>query len=471
MDSIKTFGVIGQLAQLQDAILSQPTPELRARIGRHLPLDANKETIYAGIMDCLAIVERDFDRFEPEFLKVNELLDQYLQDLCNAMREGHYEGIMSSGVSSALITLGHRGGAFGEMQSVSNLLDVARQVFDRYHTMSMDEVMQQGADIYVRDARLLQTLYYVLDRLDDFITSYQGACSGVTEFAPVDYDLVESPPVTDWVSGLECIQTDACGCGCSLNHQLKLLEGMEDFLAGEPTSACDYFMVTAKLNGLDLQNVAGQEAISFDTVKEMAKKAYDAIIKAWESVKEWWNVDESELEKELVATAENNKKAIQKMPQKDVKINNNAKQGLGRLAEKADESGDLTKVVQGFNGPADASKVIDGLLAVMRKHSKTGTALQNEKKAAEKTMDDLKASIQSPGKGTDEEAVKVARTTTQEKIKVAKQSVAKAKKMMQQHNKITAGIKNAINGITPHIFISENPEDGKGDTGNKEPKT
>lgn len=120
----------------------------------------------------------------------------------------------------------------------------------------------------------------------------------------------------------------------------------------------------------------------------------------------------------------------------------------------------MGKVVANLTGPSSAGGVIDGLLGLLGTNSAVSKELNDKKKAAETALSDLKkATDDISGDDSNKEAAATAKAALNEKIAGAREAVSDAKKEAQDHNKITKGIRKAIKGITPHIFITKNDDD------------
>lgn len=472
MNMFNRLGLVGML--LHEQTRSKISWDLNPQLMNYLELLGLRSITTANLVDELqrltATIEREFDYFDASELRVNEVLDQYLRDCANSIKDGH--PLPRRDVAMVICSLGNKGGAFAEEEGVEALLDIAEYIIGELNTVQEDAIPDFAPDIYVAWAHKLEKIHAVLSLLDVFLTSRLGMLAGVEEFAPLDYNYLNPVDPPDLVTGVECSKQDDCQCGCAFDHPLRILQGMEDFLNGDDTEDSVYFQSVARTNNIRLELHAGQEGPVYEAIKELGSKAYDAVMAAWKSVSEWFNNSSSEeADSKLKQTVEDNKKAIQSMPTQNVVINDSAKNGLHNLAERSDPSGAMTTIVDQLKSPGDASRVLDGLLGLMGKQQAAGGPLFESKKAAETSLADLKKSSQSVnGNDENKDAAKEAKALVQEKIKAARESVKAAKKLVAKHNKITSGIRKAIEGITPHIFIvdkeSQNNEGGEGDNKN-----
>lgn len=190
-------------------------------------------------------------------------------------------------------------------------------------------------------------------------------------------------------------------------------------------------------------------------MKNLGKVAYKAAMETWDNVKALFDESEEDADDSVTNVADDNKKAIQSMDSADAKINDNAKAGIIAMAAKVDPSGNMGKVVARLEGPSSAGGVIDGLLGLLGTSSVLNKEIDAEKKVAEDALSDLKKTSESvSGDDSNKDAAAAAKAGMQDKISKAKEAVAAVKKKAQDHNKVTKGIRKAIRGITPHIFIS-----------------
>lgn len=451
MNAIFKFGLLGQLMTHRMELSKERTPVMVQYLEDAGIGELNSDNLCRQLHGCLNIIERQFDYYDASELKVNELLDQYLIDVSNAIINADYA--VPREIAMNITALGNKGGDFAETDGVKALLEIAQGIIEKYRGLTESDIPGFPPDHYRAHARQLEALDKVLSLVDVYVTAHLGMLAGVEEYAPVDYNYLHPVETTDWVSGIECNQQDDCTCGCVLDHPLRILTGFEDYLQGTESNDRAYFESVANTNGVKLAGITGNEAITLDAIESMGRTALEAVMAAWESIKKWLDEADDEEDKATVATAEDNKKAIQGMPSKAVRINDAARNGIKNLATKADPTGELTKIVTSLNGPGDASRVIDGLLGALRKHSKTSGPLKDQRKKTEDALGELRKRPQR--KDGSPEALAAARTAMQAKIKTAREAVKDAKKLMSDHNKITKAIRRAITGITPHIFISE----------------
>lgn len=403
--------------------------------------------------NVLCALETKFAYYDASELKVNEVLSGWLTELYNDYKNAHREP--SKTISMMICALGNKGGDHEHSDIIEQWIDEARLLIEDMHGT------QNGDKPFVLEhlafnASRLEYIEKILQLLDVFVTSRLGMLAGCEEFAPMDQ--VEWNSVQDedvFVAGLECVANDGCECGCQLDHAITMIEGMEDLLSGRDTYASNYLRGVANAQNRSLDSITGNEGEILDAIKDMGSKAYDWIVEALKAI--FSTVDSAEegkKEEKASGTAEDNKKALQAMADKTVEINDAAKQGIMKLAQALDASGKITKIVSGLRTPGDGSRVIDGLLGVMRKETKAGSKLAAKKTAAETALADLKKATgaASSADETNKEVVAAAKAQVTEKTKLAKEALKAVKKEVSDHNKLLNGIQKAISGINPNIF-------------------
>lgn len=409
----------------------------------------------------LSIAERDVSLFDAEEMKVNESINELLVNFKEDILAGSDVNLKE--MSMAICMAGNKGGEFIHADGPAGLIDLAAFCVGKYSADNNMDILeeQSNEDVYSSFA-IIERIIGVLTCLDMYLTARYGQLNGVPEFSTADHSYIETAKEENWeVTGMECASTDDCGCGCvperNLEEGLRRLQGIEDFLAGVESDDRHYFEGTAAANGIKLEMYSGQEGPVFDAIKKLASEAWKAVSQSWESVKDWFTGEkDEETNKAVVATSDDNKKAIQSIADKAAEINDKAAAGIKALATKVDPSGAMASIVAKLKTPSTAPGVIDGLLGLLNKQTGPGSDLADEKKKAETALADLKkASTGIQGDDSNKEAAAATREDTGIKIKAAKAAVAEAKKKVKDHNRITAGIRKAISGITPHIFVSE----------------
>lgn len=455
-NSIYRLGLMGVVFSTIDKvdITQEQTPKLLEYLAsQNVP--TAKEPLSEAIVNAYEFLSRELDYYDSSELKVNDLVERYLVTVLENMVVGNPPSARD--VSIMLCSLGNKNNDHDETSAVETVIETTRSRLSFFENPeNLYGASVEKIDGVIKD---LDYLFKVLSLIDVFVTSRLGMIAGLEEFAPINYDHLIPKEEHDFeVADLECSSEDDCPCGCAFNDSLKLLQGMEDYLEGSITEESIFFQdkVNTQSTLLELHN--GSEGPIFDAIKATASKAYEVIMLSWKGVKEFFATSDKEADDAVVAKADDNKKAIQSMASKAAKINDKAMQGIKNLAAKVDTTGAMGKIVARLSGPPTAAGVIDGLLGLLNENSTSGKALQEKKKEAEAALAELKkASTSISGDETNKELAGEAKASIQEKTKAAKQAVADAKKLVADHNKLTKGIRNAINGITPLIFISETP--------------
>lgn len=403
--------------------------------------------------NTLSAIDAKFEYYDSTEMKVNGPLAHYLVELKAAYHNGSLEN--SRTIAMMICAMGNKGGDHDHDEIVDEWISNARNLLEDIRGTQNGDKPFVLEHLAFNSSRL-EYIEKILQLLDVFVTCRLGMVAGVEEFAPMDQ--ADWHSVNDenmFVAGLECSANDVCECGCQLDHAITIIEGMEDLLSGRDTYASEYLRGVANAQNRRLDSITGNEGEILDTIKDMGSKAYDWIVEALKAI--FSTVDSAEegkKEEKASGTAEENKKALQAMTDKTVEINDAAKQGIMKLAQSLDASGKMTKIVSGLRTPGDGSRVIDGLLGVMRKETKAGSKLGAKKTAAETALADLKKATgaASSADETNKEVVAAAKAQVTEKTKLAKEALKAVKKEVSDHNKLLNGIQKAISGINPNIF-------------------
>lgn len=424
--------------------------------------EVTRDNLLLQLNGNVDIIARHFDYYDSSEMATNKPLCDYLIELSNDIGNGNYP--VPRDVSMIITSLGNKPGPSNNQDGVEILIAMAKRALDKYEDLDGDELPDQSDEVYQADARRLEYLDRILSLVDVFVTARFGMLAGIEEYAPLDYNEVHPIESFD-IAGIECGGNESCKCGCSLDHSLTMLQGIADQL-GDKTDTPDYYYYEGitRANGLGMDNISGSEGPVFDAVKNLGKVAYKAAMETWKNVQALFDESEEEADDTVTNVADDHKKAIQSMDSADAKINDNAKTGIIAMAQKVDPSGAMGKIVARLSGPSSAGGVIDGLLGLLGTNSALTKDIDGEKKAAEDALADLKKTSESvSGDDTNKDAAAAAKASMQDKISKAKEAVAAVKKKAQGHNKATKGIRKAIRGITPHIFISVGPKKEKDD--------
>lgn len=464
MNAYQKLGLLGMLANsLGKTTFSE---EDNPRFLQYLTMqgigEVTRENLSTQLNHVVQVIVRHFDYYDSSEMGTNKALNDFLGELVGRIENGDYTP--SRDVSMMITSLGNKPGSANNQDGVEALIALAKRVLDPYEALDGDELPEQPDEVYQADSRRLEYLDRILSLVDVFVTARFGMLAGIEEYAPLDYNEVHPIESFD-IAGIECAADDSCKCGCAMDHSLKMLQGIEDQL-GDKTDTPDYYYFegVTRANGLGMDNISGSEGPVFDAVKNLGKVAYKAAMETWDNVKALFDESEEDADDSVTNVADDNKKAIQSMDAADAKINDNAKTGIIAMAAKVDPSGNMGKIVARLEGPSSAGGVIDGLLGLLGTNSALTKEFDGEKKTAEDALAELKKTSESvSGDDSNKDAAAAAKASMQEKISKAKEAVAAVKKKAQDHNKVTKGIRKAIRGITPHIFISVEPKKAKED--------
>ena len=464
MSPYQKLGLIGMLINGLDK--TKFTEEDNPRFLHFLTLqgigEVTRENLAEQLNNTINVISRHFDYYDSSEMATNKALCEYLSELAERIQIGDYP--VPRDVSMIITSLGNKPGSSNNQDGVEALIALAKRELDKYEDLDGNEFPDQPDEAYQADGRRMEYLDRILSLVDVFVTARFGMLAGIEEYAPLDYNAVH-PLETFDIGGFECAGNETCKCGCTLDHSLTMLQGMADQL-GDKTDTPDYYYFegVTRANGLEMDNISGSEGPVFDAVKNLGKVAYKAAMETWKNVQSLFDESEEDADSNVTNDADDNKKAIQSMDSADAKINDNAKAGIIAMAAKVDVSGAMGKIVARLSGPSSAGGVIDGLLGLLGSNSALSKDIEEEKKAAEDALADLKKTSESiSGDDTNKDAAAAAKAGMQDKISKAKEAVASVKKKAQDHNKVTKGIRKAIRGITPHIFISVGPKKEKDD--------
>lgn len=282
----------------------------------------------------------------------------------------------------------------------------------------------------------------------------EGSSDGSEEYAPVDQNFAHPVDSPDFVTGV-CSGTADCDCGCQLDHPILIIEGLEDLFNGDKTEAAEYVrgVVMARSDGFS--SVEGNEGPIFDGIKAMGNKALEAITDAFEAIKETISpTDTKELADKIVRIGERNKESLAGMKNLSIPINEKAMKGIRALAEGADTTGKMERIVSRLNNAAGASKVIDDLLDYLDDEITNNGDLNDTLSDTESSIKDLKKSASQLPKSdeSNKEAVAEAKQNIKESIAEAKDAMKELKIQIKDHKAKVKAIKKAVSGITPAIF-------------------
>ena len=411
--------------------------------------DEVKKRLYGVI----ASLEERFTYYDGTEMKVNFSLNHYLMDVFLDLKNGIYE--RSKTIAMAICGAGNKQGEMAYSDSVNELLDEARFILSKLFAFHRgeDDIPVAILSAYVRQ---LEYLDKVLELTDVFVTCKLGAIYGAPEYSQAALEDIGELPEPDFdVDGLECSSASDCGCGCVLDHPLKVINGMEDFLNGVESPEREYFIGVAGANNIRLESYTGQEGPVFDAIKDLGLKAWSALTDSLGAIKDLFSTGKSEDKvKAAEQAADSNKKALQAMKSTGAVINTTARTGLTNLLATVDPSGKAKNLAAALRTPADAPKVIDALMGLMSKEASAATKLNKEITDAQKAVSEIKtAASDTTGDEANKDVATAKKAKVQDKVKVGKESLKKVKFELASHTKLMQGIQKAINGIGPKIFI------------------
>lgn len=450
------LGLIGLLMTTSERPSKETNPALMRMVdnlGYDKYWDFTPEELRDEAFHIIDATERHFDYFDKSDLEVNELTDALLVRIYDDLNNGFREDLRTVAIS--VCALGNKTG--NGLPKSTNGVDT----WIKFAKAQIDDLRERFASGEQIDylPLIIGRLEYannVLGVVDVFVTTHKGMMMGVEEYAPADYQDVF--PIEDWVAGNECNQSSDCGCGCSLNKSIAILQGMEDFLSGKITKATMYLENVCYTNDMRLRSVQGNEEGVWDSVKELGSKAYEWCKEVLDSFMELFNSGKSDEEiAEAEDDAEINKKALQAVTDKTMKVKPAAKQGAITLATKNDPTGKVAKALAGLNTVGDGARVITSLQAILatqlKKEGQLGTKLEKAKQAV---ADLQSTTAKATGSNTDnKEVVKNAKVNVDDKIKAAKESLKEVKAAASAQKKLVSCIRRTIKGITPKIFMDE----------------
>ena len=426
-------------------------------------LTEGKERLLERYQSSVQHLKDRINYFRSLEMKGTEPLNVYLSELYADYHNGSRDATKT--ISIAVCGFGNKPGPQDKDDAIVTWINEADKLVDRL--ANLEELKVTGSQGVVGDmgyySFTISSLIYIekiLEILDVFTTCYRGMILGAEEYAPVDENYLRPIDPPDFVTGT-CSGDSDCQCGCQLDHPVLMLEGLEDLLGGRHTYASRYMVGVASAHSDGFVLVTGNEGEVFDKIKDLGKKALDAIMDSFEAIKDKFNPeDENEFADNVAEIAENNKKALQNIKNKGLKINDAAKEGIVQLAKSTDETGEMSKAVSNLSTVDTASGVIDVLLGLLQKEVSSSSAISKAMKDTQKSIDNLKkvANQQPKGSEDNKEDVSLAREGSKLKIKEAKDSLKELRKELGTYRAKMSGIKKAISGISPHIFPDPDKE-------------
>lgn len=410
-----------------------------------------KDELY-NTLECILEV---FEYYDSSELTVSMPLNIYLGQVLKDMWDGKFED-----QTTLAMNICGRGNKTEEAlagEAIGNLTEEAFNIINRFEDILLEEVNYRNNDDLVISVKRLEYLDKVLRLVDIFVTAKTGYALGQPEYPLSALQGLEESPEPDFTLP-SCGKEEDCDCGCKLEHPILVLEGMEDYLSGRDTPASVYFLGVGEANNIRLSKLVGNEGKIFDSIKQVGRNAWDQLVKTMTAIKDSFNDKDDAAKLEAAEeSADANKKAFQAMEPTPAVINSTAKESLIALATNSDISGKFKEIVSNFNTPSDGPRIIDALLGLMSKSVNSNSELNKELTDANKAVADLKTATDasSTGDESNKEVVAANKAKVTDATKNAKDAVKELKGKLGQHNKLTAGIKKAITGINPKIFIAK----------------
>lgn len=410
-------------------------------------------------LDLLVTLESQYDYYDPNDLFTNEQVNQYVESLFADYQQRQFE--MPKQVAIRVCALGNQKGQENESSGVYKFINELQTLLTQMEGY-VDGFPEAWSDFQF-GLKAMEYIDSVLGIVNTFVMTKAGMMNGVEEFPPIDP--ASLPPATPSDFSVDdCLGSDDCVCGCAPDHALTLVQGLEDYLDGKDTYACRYAVGVALASSIKLDAVTGNEGKILDALKDMAKKAYDAIVESLKALKELVSPEEDKAKAKIsTEDAEANKKAFQAMTDKTLQINPSASSGLNALADKTYPDGSMKKITDQLKTATDGPRVIDALLGLMQKEMDVSADLAKSQSDADKAVQDLKSATDKSSSvdETNKDVVDTFRAQVKDKMDQAKNVFKEAKAKVKGHNAKIAGIQKAIKGISPSIFPDPNAAEKK----------
>lgn len=402
------------------------------------------EELKAHVNNLVAALFDEFSYYTSDDLKVNSWVDLFLVELLKDCREGKCYSPREIG--QAISFLSKKSDERGVSKGVQAWIEFANSYLSLVEQrVAVSDDADYGFSDLLKKVQYAETVLAVVD----------GFVIATTLPAPVVIPVADTPQEIDhdFVMGVEC--NDNCDdCECEFEHIITTLQGLEDLLNGEQTPAASYFEGVALAN--DVRLVEGTEGAVFDKIKETGTKAYNALLESFNAIRKViTEMFSNENIDQVGETAEANKKSIAAMSDKSANINDSAAKGIIELAEKVDPEGEMKSIVSGLNTPADAVGIIDRLNAYLKAEAGTSGELSKTVKEAETALSDLRKAASDSTKGDEDNAdvVNANKQILAEKTNQAKEYLKTLKAQLKAQTTKVSGIRKAISGITPKIFV------------------
>lgn len=402
----------------------------------YLTLDNGKLKDY--FYNLLSSIEDEFSYFDSTELKVNTMLNIFLRELLKDLTNNiHYS---PSNLRTGILSFGNKEGEWEHTSSVEDWLQTSQTAINELKDSLETDNLNDEA--FGRTISKLQYAEMVLGLVDTFITASLA----------VEPDMSNEAPHPDFVMGVEC--QELTDCECQIDHAITTLQGMEDYLNGKETPERYYFNGVALSN--DVRIIEGTEGAVFDKIKETGTKAYNSLLEGFNAIRkvitETFGTEAVDKAKELSDT---NKKSLEAVQDKTMEINDAAGKGIVDLATKTDPDGEMKGIVSNLKTVSDAPGILDRLTAYLSEQLGTTGDLNKTVKEAEDNLSNLRKAASDSTKGDEEnkDVVAANKQILTEKTNQAKEALKKLKAELKTHTAKVGGIRKAIAGITPKIFV------------------
>lgn len=277
---------------------------------------------------------------------------------------------------------------------------------------------------------------------------------------PTDLGKVDDDHSNQFVEELAGTESHAL-----FEHYDLILSGLEAFAVNgwtdpkEQTYAQRYAVGAMIANDIIPQTVHGLEGATWDKIKAGFVKAFKIVRDGLVTMKEnYFDKSLEEMADDLKKSADENKKALAAVTQKDAVLTESAKAGIGRLAE-ATGNDEIKSIVGSLTNVASAPGVIDKLMTIFTKVYNGSQEIQKQFNDVDKNLKDLESKTNSNSPADDDkEAISVAKQAITEKSKEVREQFDELKKKLAEQRKQVGAISKAIKGIVPGIFYAEKKE-------------
>jgi len=369
-------------------------------------------------------------------------------------------------LASIICALGNANTDYTVTEGIEKLIESTKGLEIAYHKAVDDEEeydrLNTLANCLVQQVTLTQIIC-------TYMIAKYGSESGISEHfcqhvetTPTDLSTKEedhSEVFEEEVAGNEHISL--------LNHYGMLLDGLEEFAKADGYVPINqqsfnqrYTMGVMISHNIIPTYYQGMEGAMWDKVKTAMQKVFKVVRDGLTAMKEnYFDKSLEAIADDLKKAADENKKALNAVPQKDAQLTETAKKGITNLAAKTNVP-DISSAVSGLSTVATASGVIDKLMIVFNKVYGEASQLQTEFNAVDANLKTLEGGVNS---GTpdddDKEALAVKKEAMNEKTKEVKAQFDELKKKLSDQRAQVSAIAKAIKGIKPGIFYAEKESD------------